>query len=327
MPTEGTTQWNDLGKGGIAVPNSQLDDLIIARGDGSPTYNFVVVVDDLDMNITHVIRGDDHISNTPKQLQIANILRKLTEFAKRDKIEYFHIPLMMNPDGTKISKSALADTKNQTKVANGQIVPASLADYKKMGILPEALVNYLLLISAQKTVERTHSEIFNFHTFVKVFDFSDLSTTAAKFDLNKLKEINFHHLTNLDNDTFKANIQKFSPTTAHPLNVDDINFSVIADEVKKRSKTLAQAHDIVASAINTKNKMANMELTDFQSSLINAPDHDSFKKVVTQEAQKQGKKFGDIAKDLRTDFEMTSGLPLWETFEAVKPKKTPSLKM
>lgn len=327
MPEEGTTQWKDMAKGGISVPNSQLDDLIIARADGSPTYNFVVVVDDLDMGITHVIRGDDHISNTPKQLQIASILKALPEFAHHDKINYCHVPLMMNPDGTKISKSALADPKNQAKVAQGQIVPASLADYKKMGILPEALVNYLLLISAQKTVEKTHSEIFNYHTFVKVFDFSDLSVSAAKFDLNKLKEINFHHITNLDNGTFKNKVQEFSATTDKPLNLDDINFTVIADEVKKRSKTLTQAHDIVAIAINTKNKMASMELTDFHLALINAPDHDIFKEVVTQEAQKQGNKFGDIAKFLRTEFEMTSGLPLWETFEAVKPKKSPTMKM
>ena len=327
MPEEGTTQWKDMAKGGISVPNSQLDDLIIARADGSPTYNFVVVVDDLDMGITHVIRGDDHISNTPKQIQIASILKALPEFAHHDKINYCHVPLMMNPDGTKISKSALADPKNQAKVAQGQIVPASLADYKKMGILPEALVNYLLLISAQKTVEKTHSEIFNYHTFVKVFDFSDLSVSAAKFDLNKLKEINFHHITNLDNVTFKNKVQEFSATTDNPLNLDDINFTVIADEVKKRSKTLTQAHDIVAIAINTKNKMASMELTDFHLALINAPDHDSFKEAVTQEAQKQGNKFGDIAKALRTEFEMTSGLPLWETFEAVKPKKSPTMKM
>lgn len=325
MPLDGVTQWNDLGKGGISVPNSQLDDLIIARSDKSPTYNFVVVVDDLDMDISTVVRGDDHISNTPKQIQIARILGQLPEFKGRDKIQYCHVPLMMNPDGTKISKSALADPKNQEKVKMGQIVPAALADYKSMGILPQALVNYLLLISAQKTAERIGSEIFSFHTFVKSFEFSDLSTTAAKFDLNKLKEVNFQYISRLTNDELKQHIQDF--ITVQSLNLDDINFAVIADEVKKRSKTLAQASDIVAQTIETKNKMANMQLTDFQASLVNAPDHDSFKEIINQEAQKQGKKFGDIAKALRVDFSMTTGLPLWETFEAVKSKKSPSLKL
>lgn len=327
MPEEGTTQWNDMGKGGIVIPNRQLDDLIIARSDGSPTYNFVVVVDDLDMDITHVIRGDDHISNTPKQIQIFKILKELPEFSSHEAIEYCHIPLMLNPDGSKISKSALADPKNQAKVDQGLIVSASVSDYKKMGILPEGLVNYLLLISAQKTIEKSNSEIFNFPTFLKIFKFNHLSTTAAKFDLNKLKEINFHHIMNLSIDTFKEKIQEFGLSISKPLNLDEINFPAIFEDVQKRSKTLLQSHEIMVQVINTKNKINSTQLTDFQTSLIYSPDHDSFKAIVIQEAQKQGKTFGDIAKTLRTDFEMTSGLPLWETFEAVKPKKAPSLKM
>lgn len=323
MPTEGATQWNDLGKGGISVPNSQLDDLIIARSDGSPTYNFVVVVDDLDMDITHVIRGDDHISNTPKQIQISHMLRNLSDFAKKDKIEYFHIPLMFNPDGSKISKSALADPKNQAKVASGQIVPAALADYKKMGILPEALVNYLLLISSQKTADRIGSEMFSFNTYIKNINFDDLSKTAAQFDLAKLKEINFNYIQKLNYDSYKDKIHNFDSN----LDIDAIDFSTIFTETQKRSKTLAQTVDIINQTINTKNKLTSIELTPLHKALLGAHDHDSFKAVITQEALDQGKKFGDIAKALRSELDINSGLPLYEVFESVKPKKALKLNM
>ena len=120
-PLEGHTTWQDLVKGEISIPNEALDDLIIARADGTPTYNFCVVVDDLDMGITHVIRGDDHVNNTPKQI---NILKAIgTQLP-----QYGHLPMILNESGAKMSKRRDA---------------VSVVDYDRQGILPAALLNYL----------------------------------------------------------------------------------------------------------------------------------------------------------------------------------------
>jgi len=121
-PLEGTVEFNDLVRGQLAFRNSELDDLIIARSDGTPTYNFTVVVDDWDMQITHVIRGDDHINNTPRQI---NILRALGAQPPL----YAHLPMILGPDGKRLSKREGA---------------ASVIDYREAGILPEALLNYLV---------------------------------------------------------------------------------------------------------------------------------------------------------------------------------------
>ncbi len=120
-PEEGEVGWNDLVKGPIAFPNAELDDLVLLRADGVPTYNFGVVVDDLDMDITHVIRGDDHVNNTPRQIHIFKALGKqLPQFA--------HVPMILGPDGERLSKRHGA---------------TSVLEYQTMGYLPEALVNYL----------------------------------------------------------------------------------------------------------------------------------------------------------------------------------------
>lgn len=322
MPTEGTTQWNDMGKGGISIPNSQLDDLIIARADMSPTYNFCVVVDDLDMNITHVIRGDDHISNTPKQIQIAKILAKLDDFVD-SKIEYCHIPLMFNPDGTKISKSALADPKNQEKVKNGQIVPAALADYKKMGILPQALTNYLLLISSQKTAQSIGSEQFSLSQFIDNFLFKDLSKTAAQFDLGKLKEINFNYIQQMSCDEFFKHIQNhYLNFSFHGqnYNLEKINFSAIFTEVQKRSKTIDQAVGIVIQTLETQDIFSKNN-NDFYNSLVMCGDHERFKALMSDNALHNGVKFGDLAKKIRLELNINSGLPLFEIFQAIAHTK------
>lgn len=317
MPTSGLTQWQDLGKGLIKVSNQQLDDLIIARADGSPTYNFVVVVDDLDMGVTHVIRGDDHISNTPKQIQIAHILQQLPGFSK-EKINYCHVPLMFNPDGSKISKSALANPDNQQKVAKGYIVPASLSDYRKMGILPEALTNYLLLISSQKTAERTGSEIFDRQVFVSHFSFDDLSKTGAKFDLAKLREINFQYISKMDLNEFEQRVVTYAKEQHDPLfDLKTIQFSSIASEVQKRSKTLQDAYKICVDTFGVK-KSLETTINPFYKQLMTIDDHDCFKQAMIDHATSQNKKMGDIAKSLRAELAIGSGLPLFELFQAVK---------
>ena len=167
-PLEGHTTWHDLVKGEISIPNEALDDLIIARADGTPTYNFCVVVDDLDMGITHVIRGDDHVNNTPKQI---NILKAIGTQVP----QYGHLPMILNESGAKMSKRRDA---------------VSVVDYDRQGILPEALLNYL----ARLGWAHGDDEFFSMAQFVAWFDLKDVSPSASRFDHKKLLWINAEHI-------------------------------------------------------------------------------------------------------------------------------------
>ncbi|MFH6975144.1 glutamate--tRNA ligase [Neisseria sp. 23W00296] len=169
MPLEGATHWHDLVKGDITIPNEALDDLIIARADGTPTYNFCVVVDDFDMGITHVIRGDDHVNNTPKQI---NILKAVGATLP----EYGHLPMILNEQGRKISKRS-GDT-------------VAITEFDAMGILPEAMLNYL----ARLGWAHGNDEFFTMQQFVEWFDLKDVSASPSRMDLKKLYWINGEHI-------------------------------------------------------------------------------------------------------------------------------------
>lgn len=179
-PIDGVTAWRDLVKGDISIPNAALDDLIIARADGTPTYNFCVVVDDMDMGITHVIRGDDHMNNTPKQINIFKALgAKLPEFA--------HLPMILNEEGKKISKRS-GDT-------------VAITEYEAMGILPEAMLNYL----ARLGWAHGDDEFFSMSQFVEWFDLKDVSASPSRMDGKKLLWINAEHIKAAD-DARLANL-------------------------------------------------------------------------------------------------------------------------
>ena len=169
MPLEGATHWRDLVKGDITIPNEALDDLIIARADGTPTYNFCVVVDDFGMGITHVIRGDDHVNNTPKQI---NILKAVGATLP----EYGHLPMILNEQGRKISKRS-GDT-------------VAITEFDAMGILPEAMLNYL----ARLGWAHGDDEFFTMQQFVEWFDLKDVSASPSRMDLKKLYWINGEHI-------------------------------------------------------------------------------------------------------------------------------------
>ena len=174
-PLDGVTSWYDLVKGEISIPNSALDDLIIARADGTPTYNFCVVVDDFDMGITHVIRGDDHVNNTPKQINIFKALgAKIPEYA--------HLPMILNEQGKKISKRS-GDT-------------VAITEYEDMGILPEAMLNYL----ARLGWAHGDDEFFNMNQFVEWFDLAHVSASPSRMDSKKLAWINAEHIKVTDNE-------------------------------------------------------------------------------------------------------------------------------
>jgi len=179
-PLEGVTTWNDLVKGPISIDNAELDDLIIARPDGTPTYNFCVVVDDWDMGITHVIRGDDHVNNTPRQI---NILRALGAEIP----EYGHVPMILGPDGEKLSKR------------HGAV---SVMEYDRLGYLPQAMMNYL----ARLGWSHGNDELFTPEQFIEWFDPAHLSRSAAQWDPKKLNWVNAHWIREMPLEDLAARV-------------------------------------------------------------------------------------------------------------------------
>lgn len=167
-PQTGFIEWDDLVKGTIRFNNEELDDLIIARADGSPTYNFCVVVDDWDMGITHVIRGDDHINNTPRQINILNALGATLP-------QYGHVPMIHGEDGEKLSKR------------HGAV---NLMEYERMGFLPDAMLNYLSRLGWS----HGNDEFFTREQLLSWFDGSHLAKSPAQFDLKKLRWVNAQHI-------------------------------------------------------------------------------------------------------------------------------------
>lgn len=171
-PLEGEVVVEDLIQGGVVYRNSELDDLIIARADGSATYNLTVVVDDLDMEISHVIRGDDHLNNAARQI---NIFRAL----ERTPPQYAHIPLILGADGRKLSKR------------HGTV---SVLQYRDDGYLPEALINYLVRLGWS----HGDQEIFSRDEMIELFDISDVNKAAAALNPDKLLWLNQHYLKTAD---------------------------------------------------------------------------------------------------------------------------------
>jgi glutamyl-tRNA synthetase len=173
-PTEGVVAWKDMDKGHIEFSNTELDDLIIARSDGTPTYNFCVVVDDWDMGITQVIRGDDHVNNTPRQI---NILKALGATIP----SYAHLSMILGDDGTKLSKR------------HGAV---SVMQYDEDGYLPEAVINYLARLGWSHGDE----EVFSVKQFCEWFDLDHITPSAAQFNTEKLNWMNNHYLKQTDNN-------------------------------------------------------------------------------------------------------------------------------
>ncbi|MCC2597041.1 glutamate--tRNA ligase [Pusillimonas sp. MFBS29] len=214
-PTEGVTGWNDLIKGPISFDNSELDDLIIARPDGTPTYNFCVVVDDWDMKITHVLRGDDHVNNTPRQI---NILRALGGTLP----EYGHLPMILGPDGEKLSKR------------HGAV---SVMEYDKDGYLPEAMINYL----ARLGWSHGNDELFTREQLVEWFDTRNLTKSAAQWDPKKLNWVNAHYIKQSSNEDLAARVAP--RILAQQGNPEAVDLQTVMALLKDRAETLNQLAD------------------------------------------------------------------------------------
>lgn len=171
-PLEGAVSFDDQVRGRIVIANAELDDLIIARSDGTPTYNFTVVVDDADMAITHVIRGDDHIANTPRQINMFQALGKTPP-------TYAHVPMILGDDGSRLSKR------------HGAV---NVLDYRNAGYLPEALLNYLVRLGWS----HGDQEVFSIEQMTELFDIGDVNSAASAFNTEKLDWLNQHYLQAAD---------------------------------------------------------------------------------------------------------------------------------
>jgi glutamyl-tRNA synthetase len=215
-PLEGYAAFDDLVKGKIAVANHELDDLVLLRSDGTPTYNFGVVLDDLDMGITHVVRGDDHVNNTPRQI---NILRALDAPIP----EYAHVPMILGADGERLSKR------------HGAV---SVTHYRDQGYLPEALINYLARLGWSHGDE----EIFSQEQLVEWFDLSAINRSPAKFNPEKLSWLNQQYLKVADDARLADLVTPFlKERECEPLN--DNNLQKIICLLKERVSTIEELAD------------------------------------------------------------------------------------
>ena len=215
-PASGSVCFDDLVRGPIEVQNSELDDLIIQRTDGSPTYNFCVVVDDWDMNITTVIRGDDHINNTPRQINIFKALGVTPP-------QFAHVPMILGQDGKRLSKR------------HGAV---SVTEYREQGYLPQALLNYLVRLGWS----HGDQEIFSTQEMIALFDLKQVNKAPAAFNEEKLQWLNQHYLKTEDPDMIAGLLAKH-------LHVELSNGPLLVDVVRalrERSKTLIEMADKAA---------------------------------------------------------------------------------
>jgi glutamyl-tRNA synthetase len=200
-PTSGNVSWRDLVKGEITIANEELDDLIIARSDGAPTYNFCVVIDDWEMKVTHVIRGDDHINNTPRQI---NLLKALNANVPA----YAHLSMILGDDGQKLSKR------------HGAV---SVMQYFDQGYLPEAILNYL----ARLGWSHGDDEIFSMTDFCQWFDFDHITSSSAQFNTEKLDWLNSHYIKTLPLDRISVAIESYLKALIKtPIDVDLLKKSI-----------------------------------------------------------------------------------------------------
>lgn len=216
-PRDGVTAFHDMVKGPTAVQNAELDDMILRRSDGSPTYNLAVVVDDHDMGVTHVLRGDDHVANTPRQILLYQAFGwNVPEFG--------HVPMILGPDKAKLSKR------------HGAL---SVMEYKHMGYLPEALVNYL----ARLGWSHGDQEIFSRAELVALFSTGNLGNSPSVFDIKKLEWLNAHYIKQSAPERLAALLPDF---IAEPdgLNLDPAYLASIVPLLQPRAKTLVEMADM-----------------------------------------------------------------------------------
>ncbi|MGI8611036.1 MAG: glutamate--tRNA ligase [Sphingomicrobium sp.] len=280
-PREGETAIDDLVQGHVAVANAELDDFVLLRSDGSPTYMLAVVVDDHDMGVTHIIRGDDHLNNAFRQLAIVRAMGW-------PEPTYAHIPLIHGPDGAKLSKR------------HGAL---GVHDYREMGILPEALFNYLLRLGWG----HGDDEIISREQAVAWFDLDHVGKSPSRFDMKKLESLNAHYIREADDARLAALV-------AERLGSAEIDLLVRAmPELKARAHDLGQLADGSrflfaqrpleidqgAAALLTPESRSLLASAHAALAKVTAWNHDELEKVVREVADQAGVKLGKLAQPLR----------------------------
>lgn len=285
-PVDGVVEFDDLIRGKLSFNNSELDDLIIARSDGTPTYNFTVVIDDWDMKITHVIRGDDHINNTPRQI---NILKALGATPP----QYAHVSMILGSDGKRLSKR------------HGAV---SVMQYREDGFLPEALLNYLVRLGWS----HGDQEVFSKQEMVQLFDLTNINKAPAAFNTEKLLWLNQHYIKTSD----PAHVAKELAWHMEKLKIDVSKGPALTEIVKaqaERAKTLKEMaeksqifyedevkfnDDAVQKNLTADIKPALKELRDALANLSEW-NKEKIHDVIAQTAEKLQLKLGKIAQPLR----------------------------
>jgi glutamyl-tRNA synthetase len=212
-PETGDVVVDDLVRGRVVFRNEELDDLIILRSDGTPTYNFCVVIDDFDMAVTHVIRGDDHLNNTPRQMNMLGAL------GVRPPV-YAHLPMILGPDGAKLSKR------------HGAV---DIRDYREQGYLPEALLNYIVRLGWS----HGDRELFSVDEMIALFDVAEVNQSASAFNPEKLRWLNQQHIITAPGDTLGARLESYIRTAG----MDPANGpppQAVANAYRERAETLVQ---------------------------------------------------------------------------------------
>src|ERR1044071_5547597 len=238
-PSEGSTIVKDLIKGDVVFDNRELDDLIIARSDGTPTYNFCVVVDDIDMAITHIIRGDDHLANTPRQIQLYEAFgRELPQFA--------HVPLILGTDKARLSKRHGA---------------TSVTAYRDMGYFPEAVVNYLVRLAWS----HGDQEIFSREELIEKFTLENVGKSAGVFNPEKFLWVNFHYLKSRPLAQLADEVVPYIRAKNYPVPEDKEWLKKMIATLQERAKTLVElvdaAHYYLSDEIELDDKAAKKFLT------------------------------------------------------------------
>jgi glutamyl-tRNA synthetase len=295
-PAAGKIVVDDAIKGEVVFDNAELDDLIIARSDGTPTYNFVVVVDDAEMRITHVIRGDDHLNNTPRQINLYGA------FGVTPPV-FAHLPMIHGPDGAKLSKR------------HGAV---NVLEYREMGFLPVAFLNYLLRLGFADG----DREIFTLDEMIEVFDLAKVSRSAARFDPLKLLWVNQQHIQTAPAGALASLLQEqLARQGLDPANGPPLERTVEA--LRERSQTLLEmaerAHCYYEeyeafdenSAGAHLTPAAREPLTALRSAFAGLPDwtSESTEAAVKAVAEGLGLKLGKVAQPLRVALTGTAASP------------------
>jgi glutamyl-tRNA synthetase len=238
-PREGSTTVKDVIKGDVVFDNRELDDLIIARSDGTPTYNFCVVVDDIDMAITHIIRGDDHLANTPRQIQLYHALGQ-------EPPEFAHVPLILGTDKARLSKRHGA---------------TSVTAYRDMGYFPEAVVNYLVRLAWSYGDQ----EIFSRDELIEKFSLDNVGKSAGVFNPEKFLWVNFHYLKSRSLSQLAEEIIPYLQAKGYTVPQDKKWLEMMIATLRERAKTLSElvdaAHYYLSDEISFDEKAAKKFLT------------------------------------------------------------------